>query len=162
MNPHEITDEADKATEEAATEPAKQPQKSASTILVQLAMQLYAFGVSDGGEAYALPKEGPRVVLMLRGGKTSLRGQLARAYFDAAGKAPPQQALADALLVIQGMAEDSEPVTLYQRVARHDGALWLDLGDRSGRAVQVTATGWAIKDSPPVLFRRTPLTGELP
>src|SRR5690606_35956687 len=68
----------------------------------------------------------------------------------------------DALLVVQGMAEEADPEPLHQRVARHDGALWLDLGDRSGRAVRITPDGWSVESSPPVLFRRTPLTGELP
>lgn len=138
------------------------PVKSASTVLVELALRTYTFGVSGDGEAYAIPRSGPPVVSMLRGGKASLRAQLARGYFTACGKAPPQQALADALLVLQGMAEDSHPGSLYQRVARHGGALWLDLGDRTGRAVRITGAGWAVVNAPPVLFRRTPLTGELP
>src|SRR5690606_14066789 len=106
--------------------------------------------------------KGPKVVQLLRGGKTSLRSQLSREFFKAKGKAAPQQALADALLVLQGEAEDQPESTLYQRVARHGGALWLDLGDHTGRAVKIANGKWSVEPEPPVLFRRTALTAPLP
>lgn len=136
-------------------------RKSAATTLVDLAQQRYRFGCAPDGEAFAVPASGPRVVATLRGNRQSLRGQLAREYFRATGRAAPQQALADALLVIEGIAQDAEPEPLHLRVAEHGGAHWLDLGDASGRAVRVDANGWDVTD-PPVLFRRTVLTGALP
>ncbi|GAB3995305.1 hypothetical protein GCM10029992_12210 [Glycomyces albus] len=90
-----------------------------------------------------------------------LRGLLARAFFERHGKAPSQQALADALLVIEGYAADADEDRLYQRVAEHGGALWLDLGDTEGRAVEITGNGWKITD-PPVKFKRTTLNSPLP
>ena len=86
---------------------------------------------------------------MLRGGKTSLRALLAREYFTRTGRAAAQQALADALLVIEGIAQDADESRLYLRAAQHEGALWLDLGDHTGRAARVTAAGWTIEDSAP-------------
>lgn len=99
---------------------------------------------------------------MLRGGKVSLRKQLARLYFERAGRAAPQQALADAMLVVEGMAQETEPTELALRVAQVDGAIWIDMGDVTGRAIRVDAGGWSIHDEAPVLFRRTELTGTLP
>lgn len=136
--------------------------KSASTLLVELAQQRYSFGVNDTGDPFAVPIEGPRVVAMLRGGKTSLRALMAREYFSVTGRAATQQALADALMVLEGIAQESDETRLYLRTAQHDGALWLDLGDHSGRAVRITARGWTMEDQAPVLFRRTALTGVLP
>jgi hypothetical protein len=137
-------------------------RKSAATSLVELAQEFYTFGVSDTGEPFALPAGGPKVVAMLRGGKTSLRALLAREYFTRTGKAATQQALADALLVIEGIAQDADESRLYLRAAQHEGALWLDLGDHTGRAVQITRNGWTVRDSAPVLFKRTALTGPVP
>jgi len=91
-----------------------------------------------------------------------LRGQLAREYFRATRKAAPQQALADALAVLDGMAQESEEIELFLRVAKHDGALWLDLGCQKGRAVKITTHGWTVCDEPPVLFKRTVLNSALP
>jgi hypothetical protein len=135
---------------------------SVATHLVQIAQEFYTFGVSDTGEPFALPIDRPRVVAMLRGGKTSLRALLAREFYTRTGRAPTQQALADALLVIEGVAQDQDESRLYLRAAQHDGALWLDLGDHTGRAVCITRHGWAVETAAPVLFKRTTLTGPLP
>lgn len=140
----------------------KQERKSASTVLVDIAEELYAFGVSDAGETYGVPRTGAKVLRMLRGGKTSLRGQLSREYFRRTRRAAAQQSLADALLVIEGIAQDSEEQPLHIRVAQHDDALWLDLGDPTGRAVRVDGAGWKTQDSAPMLFKRTALGAALP
>ncbi|MDP9459520.1 MAG: hypothetical protein M3Q22_04435, partial [Actinomycetota bacterium] len=130
--------------------------------LVEIASELYDFGVSDAGDTFGVPRSGPKVVRLLRGGKTSLRGQLAQEFFRRTGKAAPQQALADALLVIEGVAQDGDEQPLALRVAQHDGALWLDLGDATGRAVRITPDGWTVVDRAPVLFKRTALNAILP
>ena len=90
-------------------------KKSAATTLVEMALVTYDFGISTVGEAFALPKSGPKIVAMLRGSKTSLRGRLAREYFLATGRAAPQQALADALAVIDGMAQEQKETELFLR-----------------------------------------------
>ena len=138
------------------------PARSAATQIVETALSTYHLGVSDDGEPFGMLKLGPPVVHMLRGGKVSLRGQLARDRFRATGRVAPQQALSDALATLEGFALEQEPTTLYQRVARHDGALWLDLGCSKGRAVRIAPDGWQVVDEAPVRFKRTPLTGPLP
>jgi hypothetical protein len=135
--------------------------ESASTRLVQVAEELYEFGVSDSGETFGVPRTGPKVLRLLRGGKTSLRAQLTREYFRRYGKAAPAQALADALLVVEGIAQDSKEQTLHLRVAEHEGVIWLDLGDATGRAVAITSAGWIVQPSPPILFKRTALMSPL-
>ena len=145
----------------APDEPDGEKKKSASTVLVEMACARFDFGVSGDGETFAVPKDGPLVVVMLRGGKTSLRNTLAREYYRATGRAAPQQALADALLVVEGIAQDSGPAgmagmagmdcrpspydepELHMRVASHGGALWLDLGDASGRCVRIVPGSWS-------------------
>ena len=135
---------------------------SVATQLAEIAQELYAFGISDLGQPFAIPREGPKVAAMLRGSKTSLRALLSREYFTRMGRVPTQQALADALLVIEGFAQEQEPSRLFMRCAEHDGALWLDLGDQTGRAVRITDRGWSVEDEAPVLFKRTALTAQLP
>lgn len=140
----------------------KPERPSAATLLVELARERYAFGISDERDIYGVPREGPKVVFLIRGGQSSLRAQLARAFFTRYRKVAAQQALADALAVIEGHAQEEMPQRLYQRVAAHDGTWWLDLGDQTGRAVSITADGWSVQDTAPVLFRRTNLTTPLP
>ena len=140
----------------------KGEKKSAATVLVEIARELYEFGISDTSEPFGVPRSGPKVVRQLRGGQTSLRAQLASEHFRRFGKVAPQQALTDALQTIEGFAQDQQPQPLELRVDRHGNDLWLDLGDTTGRAVRITAAGWTVEDSAPVLFRRTELTAALP
>lgn len=147
---------------EVEVEDDKQQRKSAPTVLVDLARERYTLGISTDDEPFAVPVKGPRLVRTLRGGRGSLRADLASVYFATTGRAAPQQALADALLVLDGMAREQDPVDLALRVAEYHGDLVLDLGDVSGRAVRVTRSGWQLVDDPPVLFRRSALTGALP
>ena len=135
---------------------------SAATTLVEMAQEMYDFGVSTLGETYAIPKSGAKCVAMLRGSKTSLRKQLARQYFQRHKRAVSQQAIADALLVVEGFAQEQEEKELFLRVANVAGQLWLDIGDTTGKAIKITATGWSVVENPPVLFKRTALNGSLP
>jgi hypothetical protein len=135
---------------------------SQATELVALAKARYRLRRSDEGEPFGVPREGPRVVRMLRGASNSLRAELAKLYHDAHGKVPSNSALADALTVLEGEAQAANPTTLHVRVARHEDGLVVDLGDDTGRAVLVGPDGWQVVASAPVLFRRTKLTGALP
>lgn len=152
----------DDLTRKTASDDGGDRDPNVATQLVEIAREFYTFAVSDTGEPFALPCDGPKVVSMLRGGKTSLRALLAHEFFTRTGRAASSSALADALLVLEGIAQGAEESRLYVRCAEHDGALWLDLGDLTGRAVRITAGGWSVEDEVPVLFKRTTLTGPLP
>lgn len=141
--------------------PAEGP--SPATLLVQIAEDGYDLGVTPEGDPFALPKLGPPIVRLLRGGKGSLRAELARVYWERTQSPAGQTALADACMVLDGMAQMVDPTRLFLRVGQgDDGELVLDLGDTTGRAVVITPHMWKVTDNPPVLFRRTALTGPLP
>jgi len=137
-------------------------KSSVSTQLVELAEVRYRFGQSSKHEPYAVPLEGSNVARMLRGAGGSLRAELAVAYFAEHRKIAPQQALTDATLTLEGMAQQAEPETLHLRSAVAGESVWLDLGGTTGRAVQITGHGWRMQDSAPMLFHRTALTAALP
>lgn len=153
----------------AAASPAppdndKPEKRSAAALLVDLAMDRYDFGCTTEGEAFAVPRDGDRhIVRMLRGGRSSLRAELAKVYRREHGRIAGQQALADAMLVLEGEAQDTEPQHLHLRVARTETAVWIDTGDAAGNVVMIAAAGWNVtSQNVPVLFRRTSLTGALP
>lgn len=152
-------DEPEGVTEPAAGKPSKD---STATAIVRLALDRYRLGLSADDDPFAVALDGPRIVRALRGGKGSLRAELADAYYADAGKVAAQQALADALLVLEGRAQHESAERLHLRVAEVDGVHYLDLGDVTGRAVRITAGRWHVVTDPPVLFRRTQLTGALP
>ncbi len=154
--PIEPTDSAAESNVEPEAPDAK---RSAATILVDLALSRFEFGVSTDGDVFGMPIDGPPVVFQLRGSTRSLRAQLARMFYEAYGRAASQSALADALAVLEGQALDAEERQLDLRIGQSsENEIWLDLGDVSGRAVRITSTGWSVEPSAPMLFRRTNLT----
>lgn len=140
----------------------KPERKNQADILVDLASELYRFGVDDAGEAFAVPYDGPNVATLFRGRDSALRARMARQYRAKLGKTPNASALADALTTLEGMALDAKPEPVALRLAKHDGGVVIDLGDADGKAVVVKPGEWRIVDRSPVLFRRTALTGALP
>jgi hypothetical protein len=155
---------ARKATPVAATDnllEALTAGKSVATRLIAMAEECYRLGVTTTGEAFAVPVDGPNVARLLRGGRRSLRAELAQRFFAETKTAANAQALADALLVLEGRAQAMEPTELALRVARHDGDLVLDLGTDDGRALVIGPHGWEVTSSP-VLFWRTKATLPLP
>ncbi|HET6755940.1 MAG TPA: hypothetical protein VFH23_18525 [Jiangellaceae bacterium] len=137
---------------------------STATQLVELARERFNLGVTLTGEPYAVPVDGPNVARVLRGGRRSLRAELARMFYGKTKTAANAQALADALLVLEGEAQGIDPTEVALRVGHSpiDGRLVLDLGGDDGRAVVIGAYGWEIVDVSPVLFWRTNATLPLP
>lgn len=82
-------------------------------------------------------------------------------YYGAQGKPPSSEALQGALGVLEAQAVFGGPQeAVYLRVGQYGGNIYLDLGDRDWRAVEITPTGWRVVSDPPVHFRRPP--GMLP
>mgnify|MGYP001766030328 CR=1 FL=1 len=168
-------DEAAELIDAVLDDPGPEPEledrppvrRSAAELLVELALERYRFGCTVEGDGYAVPTgtgTGGHVVRTMRGGQVSLRSELAAAYRQRHGKVAAQQALADALLVLEGIAQEAEPEQVALRVAPDPaGGVWIDLGDKAEHVVRVTAAGWRVtREGVPVRFRRTKLTGALP
>ncbi|MEV7675819.1 ATP-binding protein [Streptomyces sp. NPDC088752] len=136
---------------------------SAAVRLVQLARERYQFVMSADGRPYAVAVDGPNVVLPFKG-RAGLRQRLARLYAETyEGDVASQSALADAMTVLEGIAEDDDPVPVHLRVGQDDlGTIVVDLGTADGRAVTVSAGGWHIVDRSPILFRRSGAMAPMP
>ncbi|MFC9248365.1 ATP-binding protein [Streptomyces sp. NPDC057136] len=151
------------------TRPAKQPTEdggkkpSAAVRLVAMAREQYTFVMSTDGRPYAVAIDGPNLALPLRG-RTGLRQRLARLYADTfEGDVASQSALADAMTVLEGIADSNDPVPVHLRVGHDDaGTLVVDLGTADGRAVTLSAGGWHVVDRSPVLFRRSGAMAPMP
>ena len=92
-------------------------------------------------------------------GSSSFRDWLIDAYFAEREVPPPSSSLSRVIAVLEARARlrgTFHPV--YVRVALEDTdvspAYYLDLGDRSGRAIEIRDSGWTIVDRPGVEFRR--------
>ena len=83
------------------------------------------------------------------------RQWLSRKFWENSHKAPGSQALQDALGVLSGQAiYDGSEKAVHVRLAKHDEAIWLDLGNEKWEAVRITPVGWEIVGKPPVKFLR--------
>ena len=130
--------------------------------VVRLANERYVLGATTAGEPFAIERGGANLARMFRGNRDGFRASLAREYRRQAGKTPSGSALTDALTVLEGEAADTAPTPVALRIAQHHDDLVLDLGDTSGSAVVVNASGWQVVTQSTVTFRRTALSGALP
>lgn len=136
--------------------------------LVRLALASYRPGRSTDGDLYGAPLDGTPVVRLLRGGRHSLRAELAARYWHEYDKAVGDSALSSALAVVEGIAQSSTPGEVHVRVAPDGaGGMVLDLGQEDGATVHITSDGWTVEtpqpgERPRALFRRSQLTNPLP
>ncbi len=85
-------------------------------------------------------------------GSTDFGLWLRRLIWNRSGKTMGRDLVTTARDTLGSIARFDKPQRdLFVRVARHDGAIWVDLDGRS--AVRVTADGWTIDGKPPILFR---------
>lgn len=136
---------------------------SQSTLLLELVEEDgLAFVQTPEAEPYVIvPVDAHVETLPLRG--RGFGAWLRARFYDETGKGASNNAVSDALGVLEQRALKGERVPVSVRVASEvDGALYIDLGRPDHRAVEVTATGWRIIEGAeaPVFFRRP--TGLLP
>ena len=133
------------------------PRKSQATRLVDLALAAGAeLWHSPAGDTHVtLPADGHREHHRLSTG--AVRDWLARRHHAETGGAPGSQAIADALTVLSGMARynGAEHPTAVRVGGGRESAVYLDLGDPSRRAVEITPAGWRVVADPPVRFVRS-------
>lgn len=130
--------------------------------LVGMAQERYLLGVSEDGEPFGAERTRPHIAMLLRGGRTGLRADLAARYFAETGAVAGGQALTDATLILEGLAAAQAPEKLHLRVAEHHGASYIDTGRPDGKVIRIGSGRWTVLDSAPVRFSRTRLTAAMP
>jgi hypothetical protein len=147
----------------ADTDKAKTAQADALIELVdEFGVELFH---APDGMAYAiLPVNGHFETHSLkarRGG--TFRKWLRRQYYIKTKRAPNSEAMVAAVAVIEAHAEfEGDEREVYLRVADLGDRIYLDIGDATWRAIEVTEDGWRIVTDPPVRFRRAPGMRPLP
>jgi hypothetical protein len=136
-------------------------KESQATEIVRLASDGYTFHRANTADLFAVALSGPNLALPLRG-VYGLRASLAEAFMAAHDRAPSQQALTDALAVVQAWCSRSAEEALELRVSRCGEGIVLDLGTPDGAAIVLSPDNWEVVEHSPITFRRTALTGALP
>lgn len=141
----------------AAAADAKEEERkpTQSELLVRCAARADLFH-TPAGDAYAtVPVNDHRETHPVKA--KGFRRWLVRAYFERYDRPPGNQALQDALGLLEARAEfDGTEREVYVRSAQHGGSVYLDLADEDWRVVEITAAGWRVMggEAAPVRFRR--------
>lgn len=135
--------------------------------LVALARSQAELFHAEDGICFARLKARPRAIYRLD--TQAFAEWIGYAYYrdtegeHGTGRAASDTAIRTARVVLTGIAKnDGEERKVYLRAARHDETYYLDLGDPTWRAVEITAAGWRIVDDPPVCFWRSGTLRPLP
>jgi 5S rRNA maturation endonuclease (ribonuclease M5) len=80
---------------------------------------------------------------------------LRRRFYEEKENAPTANAVRDAVETLEGRALFAgDEYDVHVRVAEHNGNVYLDLCDDGWRCVEITATGWTVRNGAPVRFKR--------
>jgi hypothetical protein len=91
------------------------------------------------------------------------RKWLRHAYFQEAKSGCNSESMQAAVETLASLAEfEGEEIEVCTRIGEHQGAIYIDIGDDSWRAIEVTAKGWNVIARPPVHFQRSTSTRPLP
>lgn len=134
---------------------------SESDLLISLAHQaegveLFHKGSAHDCEPYAwIDREKRKDTLHIL--TSAFRWWLQGEYFRRYRRPPKAQSVTDAINSLAAIAIfEGEEREVAVRVAELDGEVWIDLGDKTGRAVRVRSNGWEVVQGPdvPVRFLR--------
>lgn len=132
----------------------KKPPKAVRALDLAAKAGAKAWRDADG-EPYVdvRTEDGVRRTMKVR--SRACRTWLSGLLYKAEGTALGGQAATDAVDLLHAMAvHDGPEREVFVRLAHHDGAMYLDLGDGLWRAVRVSPAGWEVVAEPPVRFRR--------
>jgi hypothetical protein len=142
-----------------ADHPAGKPKQAG--VLLKLTGSITLFHTPDR-EGYAdIFVDGHRETHRVRG--QGFKQWLRHEYFKQTKRGCNSNAMQMAIETVESMAMfEGAEVEVHIRVAEHDGAIYIDIGDVAWQAIKVTKTGWEIVTEPPVRFRRSPDMRALP
>jgi hypothetical protein len=137
-------------------------KETQAQILIRLARTATFFRAPEGS-LYARVPVGNHYETWPIGMKGGFRLWLSKTYHTQFDCPPNTTALAQAIEWCEGEARFSEAVQpVFTRIAEHKGALYIDIGDESWRAIEVTREDWHVVSVPPVAFIRPNAMKALP
>jgi hypothetical protein len=144
------------AEDEAASEDEAEERKpTQAELLVRCASGADLFHTPAGDSYVTVPVRGHRETHPMKA--KGFRRWLVRAYYERYGRPPTNQALQDALTLLEARALfDGSEREVYVRVAGHAGNIYIDLVNEGWEVVEITPAGWRVVsgEDTPVRFRR--------
>ena len=124
-------------------------------LLLRLASCAWFFRLTDGSFHTRVPVGDRNEVIRLK--SIAFRNWLVDRYLNKYQTLPPQRSMRRVLKALEAHARFKvDTPSVYVHLGRNyedDGsAEYVDLGDSSGRAVKICASGWTVEDRPSVDF----------
>lgn len=155
-NKEHITEGKLKSAQEDTSNEEKEERKATQAELLILCSKGAELFHTPAGDSYAtVPVNNHRETHPVKA--KGFRRWLVRGYFEQYGRPPGNQALQDALGLLEARAEfDGLEQEVYIRVAAHNGNIYIDLANKDWEVVEITPAGWRVvsSDVAPVRFRR--------
>ncbi len=133
-------------------------KESIATKLVNVAIKnSFECWHTPEGEAYiTIPINSHREHYRISTKSSKIKSWLGMLGRDLIGGTPSISSIRDAINVLSGIAlYDGPEYRLYVRKAEVDGKIYVDLGDPSWRAIEISEDGWKVIENCPVHFRRS-------
>src|SRR5262245_55313831 len=139
----------------------KRPKQADVLIELATAATLFHTPAPDCDAFADIAIDGHRETHRVRG--QAFRQWLRHQYFRKTKSGVSSDALQVAVETITARAMfEGETREVHVRIAEQDGAIYVDVGDPTWRAVRVTEAGWEIVAGPPVRFQRSSSIRPLP
>lgn len=152
------------AAEAESAPPGSEEEKppSQATRLAALANNAELFTNPDGDAYGRVDCDGHAETWPVR--SRGFRRWLVRQFYEQEERSPSAQAVADAILCIEGTAvfAGAGQHDVCTRIGQYDANIYLDLANAAWQAVEVTPAGWQVVDVPSVRFRRAKAMQTLP
>ena len=137
--------------EQPTARPSGKPKSQAAAMLALFeAHHGEAFRSLDDRPLFCLTEGGRRQTMQLPPAVKAL----ARWHYLQTGQPATARSREEVRNHLEALAEAGPKRQTWLRVAEHDGALYLDLGDDSWRVVRIASEGWDVIACPPVCFVR--------
>ncbi|MDG4751701.1 hypothetical protein O7630_12180 [Micromonospora sp. WMMD718] len=150
-----------------AADEEKAPKFGAADV-VDFVLDRYELGRTTDGVVFVIPTDpkAPKTAKEIRG----IRSEVSRALWRESRITPGREAVGAAIETLIGLAEDAPVSRIYLRAAEIGASVHVDLADRTGCFVEISAHGWEVRDpvkendadAARAIFRRTAASGELP
>ena len=148
-----------RATEQQLASMSDEKQKeSIATVLVNLALKnsIETWHTPECEPYITVPINSHREHYRISTKSQKIKAWLGRLGRDLVGKTPSVSSIRDAINNLAGIAiYDGHEYQLYVRKAEIDGKIYVDLGDPSWKAVEISEDGWKVINDCNVHFRRS-------
>lgn len=158
-----VTPEASRKNIQFATHGDEKESIATKLVNVAIKNSFERWHTPEGEPYITIPINSHREHYRISTKSSKMKSWLGMLGRDLIGGTPSISSIRDAINVLSGIAVyDGPEYRLYVRKAEIDGKIYVDLGDSSWRAIEISEDGWKIVENCQIHFKRSKNTLPLP